>query len=108
MAGAPGLETGPSPDDVVAIVLDIVESIPPGRVMSYGQVAATFGSRSARGVGRIMALHGSEVAWWRVVRAGGLPPQHHEGEALAHYENEGTALITRADGSYRVAASAFL
>jgi alkylated DNA nucleotide flippase Atl1 len=97
-----------SPDDVVAIVLDIVESIPPGKVMSYGQVAATFGSRSARGVGRIMALHGSEVPWWRVVRAGGLPPQGHDAEARRHYDAEGTDLVTRADGGYRVAASAFL
>ncbi|GGE82912.1 MGMT family protein [Mycetocola zhadangensis] len=96
------------PDDVVGIVLDIVESIPPGRVMSYGQVAATFGSRSARGVGRIMALHGSEVPWWRVVRAGGLPPHGHDHEARQHYDAEGTALVTRADGGYRVAASAFL
>jgi alkylated DNA nucleotide flippase Atl1 len=108
VAGVPEPATGPSPDEVVAIVLDIVESIPPGRVMSYGQIAATFGSRSARGVGRIMALHGSEVPWWRVVRAGGLPPQCHEGEALVHYEDEGTALISRADGGYRIAASAFL
>lgn len=100
--------TDPSPDDVVAIVLDIVESIPPGRVMSYGQVAATFGSRSARGVGRIMSLHGSEVPWWRVVRAGGLPPACHDNEARGHYDAEGTALVTRADGGYRIAASAFL
>ena len=104
----PAEPSGPSPDDVVAIVLDIVDSIPPGRVMSYGQVAATFGSRSARGVGRIMAHHGGEVPWWRVVRAGGLPPQGHDDEARKHYDAEGTALVTRADGTYRVAASAFL
>lgn len=103
MAGA-----RPEARDEIAIVLDIVESIPPGRVMSYGQVAATFGSRSARGVGRIMALYGSDVPWWRVVRAGGLPPQAHEEEALVHYEAEGTALKTRANGGYRVAASAFV
>ncbi|MET1052366.1 MAG: MGMT family protein [Mycetocola sp.] len=97
-----------SPDDVVGVVLDIVASIPPGRVMSYGQVAATFGSRSARGVGRVMALHGSEVPWWRVVRAGGLPPSGHEAEALEHYRAEATPLVTRSDGGYRLAASAFV
>lgn len=97
-----------SPDDVVDIVLDIARSIPPGRVMSYGQVAATFGSRSARGVGRIMALYGSEVPWWRVVRASRLPPQSHDDEALVHYKAEGTALQPRADGGYRIAASAFV
>ncbi|MCP2030096.1 alkylated DNA nucleotide flippase Atl1 [Okibacterium sp. HSC-33S16] len=99
---------GPSPDEFVAIVLDIVESIPRGRVMSYGQIAATFGSRSARGVGRVMSQHGSDLPWWRVVRAGGLPPQCHDDEARAHYDAEGTPLVTRADGGYRIAASAFL
>lgn len=97
-----------SPDDFVDGVLDVVTAIPPGRVMSYGQVAATIGSRSARGVGRVMAHHGSEVPWWRVVRAGGLPPTCHEGEALEHYVAEATPLASRADGSYRLAASAFL
>ena len=97
-----------TPDGFVDGVLDVVAAIPPGRVMSYGQVAATIGSRSARGVGRVMARHGSELPWWRVVRAGGLPPTCHEGEALAHYEREATPMVARADGSYRLAASAFL
>lgn len=97
-----------SPDDFVDAVLDVVATIPPGRVMSYGQVAATFGSRSARGVGRVLAHHGSEVPWWRVVRAGGLPPSGHDSEALEHYRAEATPLATRADGGYRLAASAFV
>lgn len=97
-----------SPDDFVDGVLEVVASIPPGRVMSYGQVAASIGSRSARGVGRVMAHHGSEVPWWRVVRAGGLPPACHDDEALEHYRAEATPVVARADGSYRLAASAFV
>jgi len=97
-----------SPDDFVEAVLDVVASIPAGRVMSYGQVAATIGSRSARGVGRVMAHHGSEVPWWRVVRAGGLPPSCHDAEALTHYLVEATPMTERADGGYRLAASAFV
>ncbi|MET4638745.1 MGMT family protein [Mycetocola sp. 2940] len=97
-----------SPDDFVDGVLDVVASIPRGRVMSYGQVAATIGSRSARGVGRVMAHHGSDVPWWRVVRAGGLPPACHDDEALEHYRAEATPLVSRADGTYRLAASAFV
>ncbi|GHD47767.1 DNA-binding protein [Mycetocola manganoxydans] len=96
------------PDEFVDAVLDVVAGIPPGRVMAYGQVAATLGSRSARGVGRVMSRYGGEVPWWRVVRAGGLPPSCHDDEALQHYRAEGTPLVTRADGGYRVAASAFL
>jgi alkylated DNA nucleotide flippase Atl1 len=97
-----------APDAFVDGVLDIVAAIPPGRVMSYGQVAATIGSRSARGVGRVMAHHGDEVPWWRVVRAGGLPPSCHEDEALKHYRAEATPMASRADGTYRLAASAFV
>ncbi|MET0713520.1 MAG: MGMT family protein [Mycetocola sp.] len=97
-----------APDDFVDGVLDVVAAIPPGRVMSYGQVAATIGSRSARGVGRVMAHHGNEVPWWRVVRAGGLPPSCHEDEALEHYLAESTPMAPRADGGYRLAASAFV
>jgi alkylated DNA nucleotide flippase Atl1 len=96
------------PDDFVEGVLDVVASIPPGRVMSYGQVAATIGSRSARGVGRVMAHHGNGVPWWRVVRAGGLPPACHDDEALEHYRAEATPMVSRTDGRYRLAASAFL
>jgi alkylated DNA nucleotide flippase Atl1 len=101
-------DSGLTPDDFVGGVLDVVASIPAGRVMSYGQVAATIGSRSARGVGRVMAHHGDEVPWWRVVRACGLPPSCHEAEALEHYRAEATPMAPRADGSYRLAASAFV
>ena len=76
--------------------------------MSYGQLAATLGSRSARGVGRVMAHHGSEVPWWRVVRAGGLPPSGHDAEALEHYLAESTPMAAMADGGYRLTRSAFL
>lgn len=90
-------------EDFVAAVLEVVASIPEGRVMSYGDVAATIGSRAARGVGQVMAYYGSEVPWWRVVRASGHPPQCHEGRALEHYRAEGTPLRWSRDGSdYRV------
>ena len=69
--------------------------IPPGRVMTYGDVAATLGSRGARAVGRVMAESGGTVAWWRVIRSDGRPPAGHETDAVAHYRAEGTPL--RAD-----------
>jgi len=88
-------------------VLEIVDSIPPGSVMTYGDVAAMLGSRGARAVGRVMALEGSGHPWWRVIRAGGLPPTGHEARALPHYEEEGTPLMRSAAG-YRIASSARL
>jgi alkylated DNA nucleotide flippase Atl1 len=82
-------------------VLAVVESIPPGRVMAYGEIAAELGTRAARAVGTVMARYGSDVAWWRVVRSGGVPPIGHEDRALVEYSREGTPLVTTASG-YRV------
>lgn len=89
-------------DDFVSRVLAVVDAIPPGTVMTYGDVAATIGSRAARAVGTVMARYGSEVAWWRVIRSGGHPPVCHEGRALEQYESESTPLTWMPDGSYRV------
>jgi alkylated DNA nucleotide flippase Atl1 len=87
--------------DFVSRVLAVVESIPPGRVMAYGDVAAAIGSRAARGVGQVMAYYGSDYPWWRVIRASGQPPLCHDDEALPHYEAEGTPLVPTASG-YRI------
>lgn len=70
--------------------------------MTYGDVAATIGSRAARAVGQAMAYYGSSVPWWRVVRASGHPPADHEQRALEHYRAEGTPLKWSADGTFRV------
>lgn len=56
------------------LVLAAVRDIPPGRVASYGAIAALAGRpRSARGVGRILRAlpDGSDVPWWRVINARG-------------------------------------
>lgn len=82
-------------------VLDIVSTIPSGKVMTYGGVAAALGSAGARAVGGVMARHGSGVVWWRVINASGAPPRGLEEEALTHYWSEGTPLDLRGD-EYRV------
>lgn len=79
-------------DDFVSRVLEVVAAIPEGMVMSYGDVAAAIGSRAARGVGQVMAYYGSDVPWWRVVRASGHPVADHEARALEYYRAEGTPL----------------
>lgn len=83
------------PLDFGGAVLLVVAEIPPGRVMTYGDVAATLGSRGARAVGRVMATEGSSLPWWRVVRADARPPAGHEAAALEHYEREATPLRWR-------------
>ncbi|WP_403021396.1 MGMT family protein [Salinibacterium sp. GXW1014] len=95
--------SAPHPDDEFAShVLDIVAAIPPGRVMTYGDVASVLASRGARVVGNILARSGSDLPWWRVIRAGGLAPSGKEERALEHYREEGTPLRWRADGTFRI------
>ena len=78
------------------LVLRCAESVPRGRVTTYGAIADVVGDLLGRGgprlVGNVMATHGGAVAWWRVVRADGtLPPSHGE-EARQAYLEEGTPL----------------
>jgi alkylated DNA nucleotide flippase Atl1 len=70
--------------------------------MTYGDVAAAIGSRAARAVGRTMAHYGSDLPWWRVVRASGHPAVDHESEALGHFRAEGTPVTWSASGVFRV------
>ncbi|MFC6356955.1 MGMT family protein [Luethyella okanaganae] len=93
----------PAESGFVSHVLEVVEAIPPGRVMTYGDIAAELGSRAARVVGQVMAYYGEGVPWWRVIRSGGHPPVHHETRALEYYRDEGTPTVTTTtDAGYRV------
>jgi methylated-DNA-protein-cysteine methyltransferase-like protein len=70
-------------------VLDVVDRIPAGRVMTYGDVAEWLGTGTGRTVGTVMSRHGHEVPWWRVVQASGRPAEPHVQEALAKLAAEG-------------------
>ncbi|MFB7632599.1 MGMT family protein [Streptomyces sp. NPDC056149] len=101
-AGAVGDRAAPEAlPDYAERVLGVAEEIPPGRVMTYGDVAEWLKDEDhpegpapggPRQVGRVMALYGSAVPWWRVVRADGVLLPGHELRALAHYRDEGTPL----------------
>jgi alkylated DNA nucleotide flippase Atl1 len=84
------------PAEYVEAVLVMVESIPPGRVMSYGAIAdhlaARFGRGSARRVGTIMARYGGAVPWYRVVNGAGRLPPGHEEQARRRLAEEGVVL----------------
>ncbi|MFF4649692.1 MGMT family protein [Streptomyces sp. NPDC001380] len=80
-------------------VLDLAERIPPGTVMTYGDVAEFLEQGGPRQVGRVMALYGGAVPWWRVVRADGAFLPGHERRALARYREEGTPLRTSRTGA---------
>ncbi|KAA0935233.1 MGMT family protein [Streptomyces apricus] len=81
-----------APPEYAERVLDVAERIPPGRVMTYGDVAEWLEEGGPRQVGRVMALYGRPIPWWRVVRADGVLLPGHELEALARYRSEGTPL----------------
>jgi len=56
--------------DFSQAVYAMVRRVPPGRVVSYGDVAALLGRpRAARGVGWALSALGEEhdVPWWRVI-----------------------------------------
>ncbi|WP_317230331.1 MGMT family protein [Clavibacter sp. MX14-G9D] len=92
-----------TPGEFTDRVLEVVAEIPPGRVMTYGDVAAVFGRRGARAVGMVLRYHGAGLPWWRVLRAGGHPPTGLADEARSRYEAEGTPLLVApTDEGYRV------
>jgi alkylated DNA nucleotide flippase Atl1 len=87
-----GPDDGQAIDEYSARVLDVVDAIPPGQVMSYGDVAEYLGAGGPRQVGRVMSRYGGGAPWWRVIHADGTPPEGHESRALAQYLAEGTPL----------------
>ena len=100
----PATDPGSAPlDDFASDVLDTVDAIPPGRVMSYGDVAEYLGRGGPRQVGRVMATSGGAVPWWRVIHADGSLLAGHERAALRQYREEGTPLRASPHGtSFRV------
>jgi len=89
------------------LVLELTERIPAGRVLTYGDVAEYLEQGGPRQVGRVMALYGGSVPWWRVVRADGALLPGHELRALGHYRDEGTPLReVRGRGPARGSAAA--
>jgi alkylated DNA nucleotide flippase Atl1 len=72
-------------DEYVEAVLSLVERIPSGRVMTYGEIAEIIAGALGRGgprtVGAVMAHYGGGVPWWRVVAASGRLPPRTDGAA---------------------------
>lgn len=63
-------------DGLAQRILACIESIPSGRVMTYGDVAEYAGAPSPRIVGRVLALDHGTVPWHRVLRADGSLAEH--------------------------------
>ncbi len=71
-------------------MLDVVARIPPGRVATYGDIAAASGSASPRLAGFVLAqLADEQTPWHRVLRASGTPAPHLAREQLERLREEG-------------------
>ena len=79
-------------------VWDVVRAIPPGKVMTYGQVARGAGSpRAAQSVGSAMRKAketGADVPWQRVVRAGGFISEGAPGSQGTLLKREGVSFTS--------------
>lgn len=78
-------------DLVVERVLRLVELIPSGRVVAYGDIAAIVGI-GPRQVGAIMRDWGSGVTWWRVTSSYGDLRRDLLRRARPHWRDEGIAV----------------
>ncbi|HPU39192.1 MAG TPA: MGMT family protein [Microthrixaceae bacterium] len=89
-------------------MLHVAERVPPGCVITYGDVAGLLRPELGGGprqVAAVMARDGGAVPWWRVVRSDGSLPDHLASEARSHYLAEGTPLS--ASGRVVVAAASW-
>ncbi len=74
-------------------VLAVLESLQPGDVVTYGEVAAEAGfPGAARAVGSILRTSDADIPWWRVVGAGGQLRSPHPTRQRLLLEKEGVAL----------------
>ncbi len=85
-------------------VYALVATVPPGRVVTYGQVARALGvERGARAVGyALKALSDVDgIPWWRVVNAsGGISPRGLGHAAMVQREMlDAEGVLFRLDGT---------
>jgi methylated-DNA-protein-cysteine methyltransferase related protein len=85
----------PVTDEQVERVRSLVAAIPPGRVSTYGDIAAVAGLSSPRIVGWIMRTDSSDLPWHRVITASGRPARHLTTQQLELLRAEG---VLAADG----------
>jgi alkylated DNA nucleotide flippase Atl1 len=79
-------------DEMIERVLSVIERIPPGKVLTYGDVAELADAPGPRHVGHVLAQQGDAVPWWRVLRADGTPAPHIRERQLRLLREEGAAM----------------
>lgn len=75
-------------------ILDAVAAVPPGRVATYGDVAARAGGNSARFAGWVLSnLADDDLPWHRVLPVSGRPVPHLADRQLARLADEGVPSV---------------
>jgi len=80
-------------DAQVERVRDLVASIPPGRVATYGDIACAAKLSSPRIVAWIMRTDSEDLPWHRVITASGRPAPHLADRQLELLRAEGVIAI---------------
>ncbi len=81
------------PTPFEARIVEVLDDLGPGELMTYGEVALEAGRPgAARAVGRFLAEHGGEVCWWRVVTASGRLVPGHEVDHARRLRAEGVTV----------------
>lgn len=75
-------------DDQVERVRGLLAAVPPGRVITYGDLAAAAGLSSPRLAGRILSEDAADLPWHRVVNATGRAAPHKVAEQLRRLRAE--------------------
>ncbi|MDO4916928.1 MAG: MGMT family protein [Rothia sp. (in: high G+C Gram-positive bacteria)] len=77
-------------DDVrIEGILRAVECVPRSELATYGDIGKIVGE-NPRVIGRVMALWGSNVPWWRICNVKGEIAGHFN-QALPHWQEENIA-----------------
>lgn len=72
----------------------VLQSLSPGEVVTYGEVASEAGyPGGARAVGNVLAGADGDLPWWRVVTAGGRLARGHEREHARRLRAEGVEIV---------------
>jgi methylated-DNA-protein-cysteine methyltransferase-like protein len=79
--------------DLIERVLSVIEQIPPGKVLTYGDVAELASAPTPRHVGQVLLRHGDAVPWWRVLRVDGTPAPHLRERQLQRLRDEGAPVL---------------
>jgi len=68
---------------------ELIASVPPGKVSTYGDIAALAGASTPRLIGRILSEDGHDLPWHRILRASGIPTPHLRHKQLELLRAEG-------------------